>query len=336
VQKRLTVICGGNYAKQLSILPCFGGQKVSNVLAFRAKVEAKPATQGYALLHRKIRELPFYRQDSEAVHLWLHFILSANYQPAIVQTEVGDIMVQRGQFIAGRNSLASDTGIEPNRVQYLMRKFKKLGMIETQSPGKFTLITIVKYDEYQGDFAPKNDPKKVPDNYQIITSSNPDVAGPAKEVVPDNYQTITTNNKYNNKYLSNDRYMSSGDDESAPTSGEQKHVVQGEGHQPAEQGTTPQKKSASIPYQAVLDAYNVAADGRLPMAQALNDKRRRAIKRLLGELKAPTAEAAANYFGAFMEKAGPFYFGENNTGWRASFDYLLRSDTLIKTREGSL
>lgn len=92
----------------------------------------------------------------------------------------------------------------------------------------------------------------------------------------------------------------------------------------------------TVPYQAVLEAYNEAAADRLPTAEALNDKRKRGIKRLLNELKEPTVEAAGNYFNAFMNQAKPFYFGENDTGWRANFDYLLRSETLIKTREGSL
>jgi phage replication O-like protein O len=98
----------------------------------------------------------------------------------------------------------------------------------------------------------------------------------------------------------------------------------------------PVSKKTPIDYQAVLSAYNTTLGDRLPQAEALNDKRRRAIKRLLTELKEPTVEAAEKYFAAFARSAKPFYFGENNTGWRASFDYLLRSDTLIKTREGSL
>lgn len=56
----------------------------------------------------------------------------------------------------------------------------------------------------------------------------------------------------------------------------------------------------------------------------------------VGELKEPTVEAFGNYVHAFMSNAKPFYFGDNSSGWRASFDYLLRSDTLTKTREGSL
>lgn len=86
----------------------------------------------------------------------------------------------------------------------------------------------------------------------------------------------------------------------------------------------------------MLSAYNSTLGDRLPQAEAINDKRRRGIKRLLSELKEPTVEAVENYFSAFSRTAKPFYFGENDTGWRASFDYLLRSETLVKTREGSL
>lgn len=95
-------------------------------------------------------------------------------------------------------------------------------------------------------------------------------------------------------------------------------------------------KKTQIDYQAVLSAYNTTLGDRLPQAEALNDKRRRAIKRLLTELKDPTIEAVENYFAAFSERAPKFYFGENDRGWRASFDYLLRSDTLLKTREKAL
>ncbi|MGL9721841.1 helix-turn-helix domain-containing protein [Symbiopectobacterium sp.] len=95
-------------------------------------------------------------------------------------------------------------------------------------------------------------------------------------------------------------------------------------------------KTAPPDYQAVLQAYNDAAGNRLPNASTLNDARRHAIKRLLGELAEPTSEAAGKYFQYFMETAKPFYFGENPRQWQANFDYLLRSDTLLKTREGAL
>lgn len=60
------------------------------------------------------------------------------------------------------------------------------------------------------------------------------------------------------------------------------------------------------------------------------------IKKLLAELSEPTVEAAARYFTAFGRKARPFHFGENDRSWRADFDYVIKTDTLLKTREGAL
>ena len=96
------------------------------------------------------------------------------------------------------------------------------------------------------------------------------------------------------------------------------------------------KKSPHIDYQAFADAYNDALGDRLPNCAVMNDKRKRALKKLLGLLREPTVECFAAYLRGFAKRAGPFYFGDNDRGWMASLDYLLREDTLTKTREGSL
>lgn len=96
------------------------------------------------------------------------------------------------------------------------------------------------------------------------------------------------------------------------------------------------KLKPAIDYQAVADAYNEILGARLPQVTSLNDKRKRQIKALQPQLNDPTLAGWRTYFEAFNEEAKPFYFGDNNRGWQASFDYLLRSDTLIKVREGSL
>lgn len=135
----------------------------------------------------------------------------------------------------------------------------------------------------------------------------------------------------------------SGEEESLNSGEHQRHIntLNTNTPQPPEgecvgQEEKPVSKKTPIDYQAVLSAYNTTLGDRLPQAEALNNKRRRAIKRLLTELKEPTVEAVENYFAAFAERAPKFYFGENDRGWRASFDYLLRSDTLLKTREKAL
>lgn len=99
------------------------------------------------------------------------------------------------------------------------------------------------------------------------------------------------------------------------------------------------KPKLTVDYHAVMEAYNdinEVTGSRLPFAETLNDKRKRQIKKLLQSLQNPTVECAKNYFMAFFEAARPFHFGENDREWRASFDYVLRPDTLVKVREGAL
>ncbi|WGO83164.1 replication protein [Arsenophonus apicola] len=95
-------------------------------------------------------------------------------------------------------------------------------------------------------------------------------------------------------------------------------------------------RKTKIPYQEILQVYNETVGDRLPNAELLNDKRKQAIGKFWKELKNPSVDAARNYFEVFVETANPWYFGENDRGWRASFDYLLRPDTVTKTREGAL
>lgn len=171
---------------------------MSNVLAFRQPDTARPEAtgKGFALMHRKIMELPFYRTDSEAVHLWVHFILTANHAPAIVSTELGDVMVRRGEFMTGRNKLELATGITGNRIKYLIGKFEKLGMITKSTTKKFSLIYVTKYDEYQ--------PNLVPTDYQQSAIANPLIPSSGSEVVPTDYQQSATNNEFKDLLISKD------------------------------------------------------------------------------------------------------------------------------------
>ena len=95
-------------------------------------------------------------------------------------------------------------------------------------------------------------------------------------------------------------------------------------------------KQPAINYQAFADAYNAILGDKLPACAVMNDKRKRALKKLLTMLKAPTVECFSAYLNAFANTARPFYFGDNDRGWRASFDFVLRQDTLTATKEGSI
>ncbi|EOU9255248.1 DNA replication protein [Escherichia coli] len=270
--------------------------------------------KGYALLHRKIMDVPFYK-DAEAAHLWVHLILKAKHTPEYVMTEAGEILVGRGKLLGGRNSLAFETGLKPDRVQYLLRKFKKLGMIDWVSHGKFSVFSVEKYDDYQSNF--------VPADYQQITTSKPAIPMPASNTVPADYQQITTDKEYNNIISNTDVLESTAADKKSD------------------------KKKPSVSCQDVVDAYHEILP-EAPRIRALNDKRKNQIRTFWRKAGVITRQLDGHGFTMQDWRNYLSYVGENcrwmfeerpnhqrGTVWhKKGFDFLLNDNTYLKVREG--
>ena len=291
---------------------------VSNLAEAReARRLQQPRTQGgkgFALLHRKIMDVPFYK-DPEAAHLWIHLILKAKHAPEVVLTDIGEKLVNRGELLSGRNSLASETGLKPDRVQYLLRKFQKLGMVSWISHGKFSVFSIVKYDDYQSNY--------VPADYQQITSSNPYTPMPEKESVPADYQQITTDKEV--------IIISSTNVEESASSAEK---------------SEPKKPSLSC--EQVVDIYHRV----LPEAggiRTLTDKRRNMIRSFWKKASAVTRDLDGHGF-TLQDWESYLNYIANNCRWmlenrpdqrtgrtwrRKSLEYFLNVDVYVKTREGA-
>ena len=290
---------------------------VSNLAEAReARRLHQPRTQGgkgFALLHRKIMDVPFYK-DAEAAHLWVHLLLRANHEQTLVSTDVGDVICERGEFITGRNTLAMETGLTADRVKSLLRKFQNLGMITTKSNNRFTVLKVVKYDEYQSNFCPAD--------VQPVSSPNAVISMHADVSCPADVQPVSTDNNILNNSLTNVR-------ESASATENQ------------------DKKKSSLSCEQVVEVYHRV----LPEAQGirvLTDKRRNMIRnfwkkagaanRQLGGAGFTLAdwEAYLNYIATncrWMLENRP----DNRTGrtWRRkSLEYFLNVDVYVKTREG--
>lgn len=293
-------------------------QRLSNLAeareARRLQQPHQSSGKGYALLHRKIMDVPFYK-DAEAAHLWVHLILKAKHTPEYVMTDAGEILVGRGKLLGGRNSLAFETGLKPDRVQYLLRKFKKLGMIDWVSHGKFSVFSVEKYDDYQSNF--------VPADYQQITTSKPAIPMPASNTVPADYQQITTDKEYNNIISNTDVLESATADKKSD------------------------KKKPSVSCQDVVDAYHEILP-EAPRIRALNDKRKNQIRTFWRKAGVITRQLDGHGFTMQDWRNYLSYVGENcrwmfeerpnyqrGTVWhKKGFDFLLNDNTYLKVREG--
>lgn len=153
--------------------------------------------KGFALIHRQFMDSKLYK-DSQAVHLWLHLILKANHSSEVVETDIGQIEVKRGQMITGRPTLVSETFIPDNKIKSLLRTFEAKGMLEICSKGrKFSVISIVKYDDFQSQFCPT-------DVQRMSNANTSNYAGPS-DVCPTDVQRMSINNNILNTNVFNTR-----------------------------------------------------------------------------------------------------------------------------------
>ncbi|STZ15326.1 Uncharacterised protein [Morganella morganii] len=149
-------------------------------------VTPEQSGKGFALIHRQFMDSRLYR-DSQAVHLWLHLILKANHTDEEVNTDIGMMIVRRGQMITGRPTLVSETFIPDNKVKSLLRTFESKGMINIESKGrKFSLISIVKYDDFQS--------QNCPTDVQQMSNANTIKNAPLSDVCPTDVQRLSINN----------------------------------------------------------------------------------------------------------------------------------------------
>lgn len=279
-------------------------------------VQPQEATSmGYVSIHRQFMDSRLYK-DSQAVHLWLHLILKANHVEATVNTDIGPVTVGRGQMLTGRPTLVSETFIPDNKVRSLLRTFESKGMLNITSMGKkFSLLTIVKYDDFQS--------QNCPTDVQRLSNANTSNYAPLREVCPTDVQRLSINNNITNNSLTNVR-------ESASSSEIQ------------------DQKKPSLSCEQVVDVYRRI----LPEAQGINiltDKRRNLIRTFWKKASKVTRQLDGHPFTLNDWEVYLNYIATNcrwmlenrpdqRTGktWRKkSIEFFLNVDVYAKTREGA-
>ncbi|MGR7336744.1 DNA replication protein [Klebsiella aerogenes] len=279
-------------------------------------VQPQEATSmGYVSIHRQFMDSRLYK-DSQAVHLWIHLILKANHVESTVNTDIGPVTVGRGQMLTGRPTLVSETFIPDNKVRSLLRTFESKGMLNITSMGKkFSLLTIVKYDDFQS--------QNCPTDVQRMSNANTSNYAPLRDVCPTDVQRLSINNNINNNSLTNVR-------ESASSSEIQ------------------DQKKPSLSCEQVVDVYRRI----LPEAQGINiltDKRRNLIRTFWQKASKVTRQLDGHPFTLNDWEVYLNYIATNcrwmlenrpdqRTGktWRKkSLEFFLNVDVYAKTREGA-
>lgn len=104
---------------------------------------------GWVKLHRKMLDNPIIMKDAEHLAVWMYLLLNATHAeyPALFKGQ--KIMLQPGQLITGRKSIANTLDVSESKVTRILNMFEIEQQIEQQTSNKNRIITVVNWDKYQ-------------------------------------------------------------------------------------------------------------------------------------------------------------------------------------------
>ena len=142
--------------------------------------------RGYIKIWRRIFDEGWYQKPLIA-HLAIHLILKANYKEKKIIFNKSEMIIKRGEFVTGRDTLKRETGLTLQNIRTALRVLVNCQFLTIKSTNKFSIITICNYEQYQDNLDQSNQQTN-----QQVTSKQ-----------PASNQQVTTNN--NDNKLKNDK-----------------------------------------------------------------------------------------------------------------------------------
>lgn len=106
---------------------------------------------GYVKIYRKLLDNPIICKDSDYFSVWIYLLLNATHTEYDTIFKNERITLKSGQLITGRRVIAEKFNIDENKVQRILKMFEKQHQIEQQTSTKNRLISILNWNEYQGE-----------------------------------------------------------------------------------------------------------------------------------------------------------------------------------------
>ena len=100
---------------------------------------------GFVKLHRQLLDWEWY-DDKNCRLVFIHCLLKANFKDKRWKGQE----IKRGSFVTSLGKLSGEIGISKQQLRTVLAKLSKTGEITHSSSNSNTLITLCKYNEYQG------------------------------------------------------------------------------------------------------------------------------------------------------------------------------------------
>ena len=107
--------------------------------------------EGWIKVHRKVLDNPVISKDADYLAVWIYLLLNATHKEVSAIFKGKKILLIPGQLITGRKSISEDLSISESKIYRILNDFKSEQQIEQQTSNKNSLITILKWNEYQNN-----------------------------------------------------------------------------------------------------------------------------------------------------------------------------------------
>lgn len=174
--------------------------------------------------------------DINTFRLFLHLLLKVNWK----EGNFKGTKVERGSLVSSIGRLALETGLTEQEVKTALKHLKKTGEVTSKATSKFTVFTVVKYNQYQAD------------NQQLTSEQPADNQQVTNEQPAANQQVTTIEEGKKEKREERKKGKREEEKEAAPP------------------------KAEPIPYSMIRELYNSVC-GSYPRLAKLSEARKKAI-----------------------------------------------------------
>jgi hypothetical protein len=111
---------------------------------------------GWIKLYKQTLESDFWLSEDEPFDwrsAFIHVLLSANWRKGTSRKNGHMITIERGQLLTSIRKLMATFHWSRKRVENWIKGMTEYGMLESQSVGFGTVLTVVNYDKFQSDGA---------------------------------------------------------------------------------------------------------------------------------------------------------------------------------------
>lgn len=129
---------------------------------------------GWIKLHRELLKSNIF-QNEKLLKVFMYCLLKASHTDYTAKVGLQNIDLKPGQFVYGRKKAALELDMKESTVRDYMKLLKDDSTIAMNSTNKYTVVTIVKWGEYQNEIEPprqQNDSRMTADRQQNDTYKN--------------------------------------------------------------------------------------------------------------------------------------------------------------------